>query len=191
VTHSYTAEKETFWIAHQADALESGVLEAEGQLDTGLLYLETYDDPREWNTRLNHLRADYPKALAAWLDVVRLRVPHEAINAERDRRVRLPFTFMGRRFDADERSIQRISGAATLAGFAIGAGVQPGNRRWHGGSTDFAWISADNEIVPMDAHTVFAFGQAAATNESAHVFAARVLKDSGVTEGIQNDEHWP
>lgn len=117
---------------------------------------------------------------------------HEAINAERDRRLRGTLTFQGHVFGVDQVSLQRITGAATLAGFAIAAGAQPGNLRWHGGPADFGWIAADNTLVPMDAQTCFAFGQAAAAHEAAHVFAARALKDADpIPANWADDAWWP
>jgi hypothetical protein len=101
------------------------------------------------------------------------------INAERDRRVRLPFGFGANRFDYDDASQKRITGAGALALIAITVGGKaPTDTRWHGGDEDFVWIAADNSLVPMDAATVLAFGQAAGAWDSAHVFAARVLKDA-------------
>ena len=98
------------------------------------------------------------------------------VNAERDRRMFSTFTFGGVAYDCDDASLSRITGAATLAGFAIGAGSPIGNLRWHGGSVDFAWIAADNSETPMDAQTSFAFGQEAAVNQSTHIFAGAAIK---------------
>ena len=117
---------------------------------------------------------------------------HAEINAERDRRMRGMFSFNGSTFDIDQGSLQRITGAATLAGFAIGQGAPTGFLRWHGGDADFGWITADNQFVAMDAPTVFAFGQAAANHESAHIFAARNLKDmEPIPDNITDDVWWP
>lgn len=80
-----------------------------------------------------------------------------------------------------------------VAVLAIGQGALPGNLRWHGGASDFGWIADDNSVVPMDAHTVVAFGQAAGSWESAHVFAAKALKDNpgGIPADFQDDKYWP
>ena len=75
MTHTFVAEKQTFWIAHSDEALEHGILEPTEQISTGQPYLEIYDDPRQWNTRLVLLRKDYQKALAEWQRVLRLREP--------------------------------------------------------------------------------------------------------------------
>ena len=75
MTNSFVATTQTFWIAHDEDELEHGVIEAGERIDTGLPYLETYEDPRQWNGRVVLLRKDYPTALARWLETVRLRDP--------------------------------------------------------------------------------------------------------------------
>jgi hypothetical protein len=116
----------------------------------------------------------------------------EAITQERNRRMRGTFEFQGNTFDVDQGSLQRITGAASLAGFAMGAGAQAGDLFWHGGEQPFGWITADNQIVTMDAPTTFAFGQAAANNESRHIFAARALKDMDpIPADWQDDKWWP
>ena len=74
-----------------------------------------------------------------------------AVNAERDRRMTATFAFAGKRYDCDAQSLARITGAATLAGFAMGAGAKAGNLRWHEGKVDFTWIAADNSLITMDA----------------------------------------
>ena len=113
------------------------------------------------------------------------------LNAERDRRIKAGFVFQGVWYDFDAVSKARVTGAATLAGFAMGAGAQAGNYFWANPSEGFAWIATDNSVVPMDAPTCFAFGQAAAAHESAHVFAAFALKALGVPEDFADDTYWP
>jgi len=110
---------------------------------------------------------------------------------ERLRRVRNGFMFAGKMYDFDVTSQNRISGAASLANAAITAGAQTGDLRWHGGTTDFAWITQDNSFVPMDAPTLLSMGQAAAEHERAHVFAARALKDDVSIDDVTADTHWP
>lgn len=114
------------------------------------------------------------------------------VNAERNRRMRGTFTFQGVEFNVDADSLQRITGAGTLAGFAMFSGAQAGNLFWHGGTAPFAWIAADNTVVTMDAPTAFAFGQAAAKNESLHIFAAKALKDMDpIPTDYTADTYWP
>jgi hypothetical protein len=115
-----------------------------------------------------------------------------AINVERDRRLTSTFDFNGNVFDCDEKSLARITGAATLAGFAVGAGAPVGFMTWHGGVNNFEWIAADNTLVQMDAQTCFAFGQAAANNQSLHIFAAKALKDMiPIPLNYKDDVWWP
>ncbi len=112
------------------------------------------------------------------------------VNAERDRRLEMPFEFGGKLWQRDRISLQRITGAATLAGFAVGAGAQPDDYLWHGGSEPFGWIAEDNEVVPMDAPTVFAFGQAAAAVETRLIFAARALREMVPVPADYADNRW-
>ena len=127
------------------------------------------------------------------VDPARARLAQEAaINAERDRRLHLDFTFQGVAFQRDPVSIARITGAATLAGFAIGNGAQPGDLLWHGGDQPFVWIASDNSLVPMDAQTAFAFGAECAAVETRVVFAARALRDAEpIPVDFADDQYWP
>jgi hypothetical protein len=115
------------------------------------------------------------------------------VNAERNRRMTSTFSFGGRDFDCDKDSLARITAAATLAGLAMGAGASVGNLRWHGGAADFTWIAADNSLINMDAQTCFAFGQAAANNQSSHIFASAAIKgmDPIPADYATNDDYWP
>jgi hypothetical protein len=109
---------------------------------------------------------------------------NELVDQETSRRLALPFVFNSRLYDRDLVSLQRIIGAAALAGFAISNGAQEGDYRWHGGATDFSWIANDNVIVAMDAQTMFAFGQAASARESFLIFRGRSLKDNPVSREL-------
>lgn len=113
------------------------------------------------------------------------------VNRERDRRIVHEFWFQSKPYDNDTVSKQRITGAATLAGFAIAAGAQPGNYLWHGGASSFSWIAKDNTLTVMDAQTCFAFGQAAANHESAMVFAAYALKAmTPIPNDYEDNSYW-
>lgn len=119
----------------------------------------------------------------------------EEVNEERDRRISMNFYFNGERFDFDEKSKQRVTGAATLAGFALAAGAQANNYRWHevGANSDFVWITSNNSLVAMDAPTCFAFGQAAAKHEKDHIFASAELKSMNPIplDFAANNSYWP
>jgi hypothetical protein len=113
------------------------------------------------------------------------------IRLERDRRLEADFEFQGKMYQRDPVSLQRISGAATLAGFAIAAGFQVGNYRWANAARDFGWIASDDSVVLMDAQTCFAFGQAAAKVETDLIYAAKVLREmETIPEDYTEDEYW-
>ncbi|KEQ05760.1 DUF4376 domain-containing protein [Pseudorhizobium pelagicum] len=113
------------------------------------------------------------------------------VNAERDRRISTGFKFNGKSYAFDAESKQRVAGAASLAGFAIANGAEEGDEEWNG-PDPFAWIADDNSLTPMDAQTCFAFGQAAVRHETAHIFAARALKEmSPIPADFAQDKHWP
>ena len=114
------------------------------------------------------------------------------VDTERDRRLGGTMMFQGRRFGVDAASTARITGGATLAGFAMMAGAPAGYLYWHGETQPFTWIAADNSFVQMDAQTMFAFGKATAENISTHIFAARLLKDlTPIPLTYQDDKFWP
>lgn len=114
------------------------------------------------------------------------------VNAERNRRLQADFAFNGVMFQRDTVSLQRITGAATLAGFAAGAGAQPGDLRWANPNRDFVWIASDNTLVEMDAQTAFAFGAAAAQVETDIVFAAAALRAMDpIPDDVTDDAWWP
>lgn len=117
-------------------------------------------------------------------------VSREQVNAERDRRIEENFVFDGNPYQFDEMSKQRIAGAATLAGFAIGKGAPEGFLRWANPDNDFVFITSEDKFVPMDAHKCFAFGAAAAQHETAHIFAASSLKKVMPLD-YKDDKYWP
>lgn len=140
------------------------------------------DDPSAWRVDLTTYTL---------IHAGRAPTPAE-INAERDRRIAENFTFQGAPFDFDPLAKSNITGAASLAGFASAAGAGVGNTKWHGGVNDFTWLTRDNNLVAMDAPTVFAFGQAGAAHVSEHIFAARAIKDADpVPQDYTADTHWP
>lgn len=119
-----------------------------------------------------------------------LTISREQVNAERDRRIEANFVFDGNPYQFDEMSKQRITGAATLAGFAIGKGAPEGYLRWADVDNDFVFISSDDLFIPMDAQKCFEFGQAAARHETAHIFAASAIKKV-MPEDYEDDKYWP
>jgi hypothetical protein len=114
------------------------------------------------------------------------------VDAERDRRISAGFVFNGVTYQTRAQDRENIAGASTAAVAAIMAGAEPGNLRWHGEDTDFAWIAADNSTVAMDAQTTLAFGQAAMAHKSALIFAARAIKDATpIPMDFIDDAYWP
>lgn len=115
------------------------------------------------------------------------------INAERDHRIQSGFTFANTAFDSKPEDQKRISGAALLAFMAIVTGQgEANNYAWAGANTTFAWISQNNDIIPMDAPTMVEFGKTAAEWERSHIFAARQLKDMDpIPADYANNVYWP
>ena len=114
------------------------------------------------------------------------------VNAERDHRIDAGFIFDGVAYQSTPADRENIAGAATSALGAMQAGAQPGDLRWHGGDTDFAWIAADNSEHSMDAPTMWKFGQAAMEHKRALIFAARAIKDMAeIPEDFAADAYWP
>lgn len=131
------------------------------------------------------ITADH-KAAAARAELER------GIDAERDRRIDGGFVFAGTVFQSRPGDRENIAGASTAALAAISTGAEVGDLRWHGGDTDFCWIAEDNSLVPMDAQTMFDFGQAAMAHKQAMIFAARALKDrETIPDDITADIYWP
>lgn len=115
----------------------------------------------------------------------------DQVDAERDRRIDAGFSFGGKVYQTRPQDRENIAGAATAALAAIVGGAGPGDLRWHGGETDFAWIAADNSVNPMDAQTVFAFGQAAMAFKSALIFIGRSIKDMDpIPLDYADDAYW-
>lgn len=120
------------------------------------------------------------------------RPTEDQVDAERDRRIAAGFTFAGVIYQSRPEDRENIMGAGTAALGAMMQGALPGDYRWHGGDSDFAWIAADNSLNPMDAQTVYAFGLAAMAHKTAHIFAARAIKDANpVPADFADNIYWP
>lgn len=152
------------------------------------------NDKSTW--RIDHAAGATPEQIAAAAAVVAAFDPDEptgeAVNAERDRRLKM-FTFGGKSFDFcdGKGSDINIAGAGTLALAAIIQGAQAGDLRWAGADADFTWIAADNTSVSMDALTCLNFAKAAADWKARHIRAARVIKNmSPVPADYASDSRW-
>jgi len=75
MTHNFVSDEMTYWIAHELGTIQSGTLEAEVELSTGLAYLETYSTNPEQQLRLHKLETNYAAALAEWKETLRLQDP--------------------------------------------------------------------------------------------------------------------
>jgi hypothetical protein len=115
------------------------------------------------------------------------------VNNERDKRVSGDFLFNGKLFQFRVSDRENINGAGTLAALAIIGGAKPGDYLWHGGKEDFVWITSDNSLMKLDAFDAVNLGKAAAAWKSAHIFAARALKDQEKIpeDYATNDKYWP
>ena len=130
----------------------------------------------------------------AWVygwDVIAIPPSAQTVKIERDRRLQLDFEFGGKMYQRDTVSLSRIAGRATLAGFAVAAGAVVGDVLWHGEDTPFMWIASDDTLTVMDAHKMFAFGKAAANEETKIVFAAKLLRGMDpIPSDYADDKYW-
>jgi hypothetical protein len=145
----------------------------------------------ESGEEFDELKLAAPDWYPADFSVANVPVTPEMVNDERDRRLDANFEFQGKSYQRDRISLQRITGASTLAGFAIASGAQPGDLRWSNPDQDFGWIASDNSITWMDAQTCFAFGQAAAAVESSLIFSAMKLRGmEPIPQDFKGDDWW-
>lgn len=114
------------------------------------------------------------------------------VDIERDRRIDTGVEFQDVMFQSRATDRENIAGAAQLGFMAVVGGAQVSDLRWSNPDQDFTWIAADNSLVPMDAHTVVAFGKAAAERKQALIFSARQLKHlEPIPLDFTDDRWWP
>ncbi len=158
-----------YWRIQPADPIPEGKVSVDQ-------YVELIEGQPKWV----HTLEDAPPPSSAEID------------AERDRRIDGGITFNGVVYQTRPADRENLAGASTLALSAMVAGAQPGDLRWHGGDSDFAWIAEDNSVNTMDAQTLFALGAAVANRKAALIFAARALKDMDpVPRDFADDQYWP
>ncbi|WP_311968928.1 DUF4376 domain-containing protein [Pseudomonas baltica] len=118
----------------------------------------------------------------------------DEIEAERDRRVSAGFEFTvdGASYTIQSRSSDRenILGAAGAAFRAQVGGKGAGDYLWDGTGEEFAWITADNQRVKMDAPTVVALGDAAIATKQRLIYKARGIKDMSPLPSNYTDDKW-
>ena len=88
------------------------------------------------------------------------------IDRARDTALEDGFMFGGVRYDCDDLSVQRITGAVVL-GILNPAFTTP-------------WITFDNSVVTLDATDLAGLGAAAAAHVATQLFKARALKDEAI-----------
>jgi hypothetical protein len=134
--------------------------------------------------------APEPPTLAARREEVK-----RMVDVIRDLRIDSGFSHQGHDYQSRPSDRENIMGAAQSASFAIASGAETGDLRWADPNTDFVWIAADNQLVPMDPWDVLALFQRGVQFKSAQTFYARALKDaieiSESPESIEINEGWP
>lgn len=124
-----------------------------------------------------------------WLVVDRAVVSQE-VDIERDRRIDSGFIYNDRPYQSGVTDRENITGSVQLAMLAIMGGVNIGDYRWMDDDHDFQWITADNEIVNLDAYDVVELGKLAAITKKNYIFKARMLKDMEVIPSDYTDDKW-
>jgi hypothetical protein len=108
------------------------------------------------------------------------------------------FEFNGVLFQSRPEDRENIAGAKSMATDAVALGAKPRDLAWRkllspDGPEVFAWIAADNSLVPMDAPTVISFAYAAVAHKERMIFAARAVKsmDPIPEDYAENPAYWP
>lgn len=101
-----------------------------------------------------------------------------AVMARRDERIDAGLTFGGHEFQTRAQDRENVAGASQLAALWLMQGGDANTLRWADPDRDFVWIDAVNELRPMSATTVIAFGRALAGMKSACIFHALGLKQA-------------
>ncbi len=112
------------------------------------------------------------------------------IDQERDRRIDAGLEFQGVQYQSRAADRENIAGAAQLAFMAVVAGARTNDLRWSSPDSYFVWIASNNNLVPMDAQTVVAFGRAAAERKQSLILAGRDLKDMSPIPADFTDDKW-
>ncbi len=153
------------------------------------LYISVIGNPEPGKVRV-HGENGLPYLIDA--PILPVVVTGAQVDAERDRRIDSGVMFGGMLYQSKTTDRENISGAAQLAFMAVIGGAQPGDLRWSTPDQDFAWICAENTLVPMDAQTVVELGRTAALRKSELIYAGRTLKDlPEIPENFTDDAWWP
>lgn len=115
-----------------------------------------------------------------------------AVDSERDRRLYAGVLFEANMYDSDALSRQNVSDAGRLAFMSVMGGSLAGDLRWATADQDFAWITAANTKVLMDAPTMVNLSRAMVASKNNLTMAARSLKDMPtIPADYTNDKWWP
>lgn len=112
------------------------------------------------------------------------------VDAERDRRISAGFDFEAVHYQSRPSDWEVYSGKALEAFIAISSGAQIGDLRWSDPDSDFAWITADNSRVPMDAQTVIELAKAASAHRTKLTFAGSYIKSLDPIPADYADDKW-
>jgi hypothetical protein len=119
----------------------------------------------------------------------------DVVDKELIRRQGAGFFILEGRIQVRDKDRSFIGMAISAARLAIDKGAKPGDFGWNGPPREFAWILADNTVVPMDAQRVVEAGSHALSYISALALSASDLK-ARIRSGekivnIERDELWP
>lgn len=119
----------------------------------------------------------------------------EIVDQELIRRQGAGFSIPEGQIQVRDKDRSFIGMAISAARLAIDNGAKPGDLGWNGPPREFAWILADNTVVPMDAQTVVELGSQALSYISALALTASDLK-ARIRSGekivnVERDDFWP
>ncbi|RIY00228.1 DUF4376 domain-containing protein [Aureimonas flava] len=107
----------------------------------------------------------------------------DEVEAEKVRRIEIGFPFMGKTIQSRQEDRENIAGAKSAAQDAKLLGAEPGELSWQKrldtdkGAEIFAWITADNSLLQLDADAMIAMGYAAMLHKQRLIFVAKGIKD--------------
>jgi len=101
-----------------------------------------------------------------------------AVMVLRDHHIADGMMFQGHPYQTRQQDRENVAGASQLATLWLVNGGDPNTLRWADPNQDFVWIDANNDLQPMSASTVIAFGKALAAFKSDCIFHALTLKQT-------------
>jgi len=122
------------------------------------------------------------------------RVPQGTdVDAERDRRIALGFTWNGKAYQSRQFDLDNIRSMGAAATAMIAQGSEDSGYRWFDPAQDFVWIAADNTLTPMSASDMIDFALTAAIWVKNNIFAASAIKATagGIPADYAANARWP